>query len=295
MRTRLQFEAYTIWLFTRSDLKTIVIPKSIFGVLGALPRSRLVTHTDYSSQYSILRAPLVVVWVWIVLLPFNIDNQRRFEAIEEDKINKPWRPLPSKRLSSRHASQIMLVCHIVGIAYCSVVGGLRQKLAGIVLRWVYNGLGVADRSCIGKNAITALGYVTFSMGALSVAAASSITASGLHWFVMIGCIVFTTVQMQDLIDMEGDEKRARRTLPLVIGSRLCRWSIATLVPFWTLTAMWFWGILSLPAFCSGFAAASVCWRVLNKTNSTEDRLTFRVWNLWIVTLYAMPLASGANR
>jgi 4-hydroxybenzoate polyprenyltransferase len=120
----------------------------------------------------------------------------------------------------------MLIGHMVGIAYCFVVGGMRQKLLGIVLGWVYNELGAADRSCIGKNAVNALGYVTFSMGAISVATDGRFTACGFQWFVMIGCVVFTTVQMQDLADMEGDGIRARRTVPLVIGSRPCRWSIA---------------------------------------------------------------------
>ncbi|KAF2113571.1 hypothetical protein BDV96DRAFT_661773 [Lophiotrema nucula] len=121
-RARLCHEAYTIWLFTRSDLKTIVIPKSIFGVFGALAGSKLVTDANGSVQAIIIRAPLVVFWVWIVLLPFNIDNQRRAEAIEEDRMNRPWRPLPSKRLSPEQAFRTMLVGHVAGIAYCLVVG-----------------------------------------------------------------------------------------------------------------------------------------------------------------------------
>ncbi|KAF2012922.1 hypothetical protein BU24DRAFT_425524 [Aaosphaeria arxii CBS 175.79] len=293
MRTLLCNEAYSIWLFTRSDLKTIVLPQSIFGVLGAQSGSGLIVPPDRYKHDRLHRAPLVLLWVWIVLLPFAIDNQRRPEAIEEDKANKPWRPLPSKRLSPRHAFWLMLASHIAGVIYSLCAGGLRQKLIGIALGWIYNELGGADRSCIGKNVVNALGYVTFSTGAISVAVPGTFTIRGYEWFLLTGLMVLTTVQMQDLPDMEGDAARARNTVPLVIGSGPCRWSIAILVPFWTLLVIGFWWTFSLPAVLGAIIAAFVSWRVLNRRTVRDDKLTFRIWNLWIITIYAMPLANGS--
>lgn len=214
------YHLYTIWLFTRSDLKTIVIPKSIFGILGAMRGSPLTSQgcgqdCGPSPTWSVIsRTPLVVLWVWVVLLPFNIDNQRRAAAIEEDRINRPWRPLPAKRLSPREATRLEVVLHAVAVMYSWTVGGLRQSLTGIFLGWLYNGLGGADRNCIVKNAVNALGYLTFSMGALSVASGAALSECGVRWFWMIGAVVFTTVQMQDLPDMDGDATRGRRTVPL---------------------------------------------------------------------------------
>lgn len=153
-------DLYSIWLFTRSDLKTIFIPQSIFGVLGGLPQSCL-TRGDRTAGEVLWRAPLVTLWVWIILCPFNIDNQRSSASIEEDTINRPWRPLPAKRLTPEHALRLQVIFHILAFLYSLEVGGIYQWVCGIILGCLYNAVGLADCSCIGKNAVNALGYTTF--------------------------------------------------------------------------------------------------------------------------------------
>lgn len=46
------------------------------------------------------------------------------------------------------------------------------------------------------------------------------------WLAMIGGIIFTTLQMQDMADVHGDAKRRRKTVPLVYGDLAARYSIA---------------------------------------------------------------------
>lgn len=130
------------------------------------------------------------------------------------------------------------------------------------------------------------------MGAVSVATCGSeFTAKGLQWFAILGGIVFTTVQIQDLEDVAGDRARGRCTGPLVLGDVKCRWSIAVLVLMWTLAACSFWGAGRVYAMSCTASAGVIAWRVLNKTEVRHDRVTFRLWNAWIVSLYVLPLAS----
>lgn len=152
---------YTIWLFTLSDLKTIAIPQSIFGILGGFSQARL-AHGDRDVGEVLQRAPLVALWVWIMLCPFNIDNQRRPEGIEEDRINRPWRPLPTKRITPEHALGLQVFLHLLALLYSLGVGCTSYWVSGIVLGWLYNEVGLADRSWVGKNAVNAMGYVTFA-------------------------------------------------------------------------------------------------------------------------------------
>lgn len=316
----LRRDLYNIWLFTRSDLKTIVVPQTIFGVLGGLPQSRL-TQGDRTAGEVLWRAPLVTFWVWIILCPFNIDNQRSPASIEEDKINRPWRPLPAKRLTPEHAWWLQMIFHILALLYSFGVGGIYQWVCGIILGWLYNVVGLADCSCIGKNAVNALGYATFAskcscspqwiswerelclamefmwadcleVGAVSVATrGSDFTVQGLQWFAFMGAVIFTTVQMQDLEDVVGDAARGRRTVPLVIGDRQCRWSIAILVPLWSVGACCFWGVLNSFSVISAALGLLVTYRVLYKKGLLHDKVTFRMWNVWIISLYVLPLAS----
>ena len=51
--------AYTIFLFTASDFKTIVIPKTIFGTCNALSGNLLSTGTVFPVTTVLARVPLV--------------------------------------------------------------------------------------------------------------------------------------------------------------------------------------------------------------------------------------------
>lgn len=98
VRGQIRRHLYSLWLFTCSDLKTIVGPKTAFGILNSLCASAYGLPSKPAAVI-LSRLPLVFLWTWINLLPFSIDNQRRPKAIEEDRINKPWRPMPSGRVS----------------------------------------------------------------------------------------------------------------------------------------------------------------------------------------------------
>lgn len=135
-----------------------------------------------------------------------------------------------------------------------------------------------------------------TVGATSVATSGSkYTAKGLQWFAMLGAIILTTVQIQDLEDVDGDKARGRRTGPLVLGDRPCRWTIAILVPLWTMEASFFWGVWAWHTVVCTILGGCVAWRVLNRTEVGHDKVTFRVWNVWLVSLYVLPLLAASGR
>ena len=63
---------------------------------------------------------------------------------------------------------------------------------------------------------------------------------GLKWPGWTSAIITCTMQIQDLYDQEGDRLRARRTIPLVFGNAIARYSIAIPVVFWSFVAPAFW-------------------------------------------------------
>lgn len=92
----------------------------------------------------LLRAPLVCFWVWINLLPFAIDNQRQPAAILEDKHNKPWRTMPSGRMTRAQAKRLMVCLYPTAACVSLQIGGIRQCVASMALVFVYNDLNLAD-------------------------------------------------------------------------------------------------------------------------------------------------------
>jgi hypothetical protein len=127
---RFCFHVYSLWLFSWSDLKTIVFPQTTFAVLSALSKARPESRVYNSKEQLIIiqRTPLVLLWVWINLIPFEINNQRQSKDIAEDGINKPWRTLPSGRWTSRQATHVMILFYLLAIAMSWYVGGLRWSM-----------------------------------------------------------------------------------------------------------------------------------------------------------------------
>ncbi|KAF4629296.1 hypothetical protein G7Y89_g8849 [Cudoniella acicularis] len=144
--SRWAFHLESIWLFTLSDLKTIVGPETSFGLISAISAQAFGLTPSSAPPYGFIlrRAWIVAFWTWINLLPFAIDNQRQPASIQEDMVNKPWRPMPSRRLTPKTAKTLMLGLYPIAVAVSFAFGGLTQCVALVLLGFWYNDYGGAD-------------------------------------------------------------------------------------------------------------------------------------------------------
>jgi hypothetical protein len=121
------------WLFNFSDLKIIVIPSTVFGLANAAAAEQF-GFEQAPSAFLLLRQTFpTLFWVWLTLLPFAIKNQRTPAAITEDSINKPWRPLLSKRMTPSQAKAWMLFFYAYAVCYSAVTGAALTQSASLVL------------------------------------------------------------------------------------------------------------------------------------------------------------------
>ena len=192
----------TIWLVTRNDLKSIVFPESAFGICSALAGPIITTNNSPNAISILERVPLVVLWVWINVLIFDLANQRLPNSIIEDSVNKPWRPIPSGRLSADQARRLLLAVLPIAILITFYTGGIQETIAMNTLVYMYNDLGGADENFVVRNLINAAGFICYSAGATRVACGHdvySLNDKAYQWLAMIGGIVFSTLQMQDMV------------------------------------------------------------------------------------------------
>ncbi len=284
------YHLYSVWLFTFSDLKTIVVPKTAFGIATALSGSVLMGNSSPNKLVVILRLPIVAFWVWLNLLPFAIDNQRRPKAIQEDILNKPWRSMPSKRLTPEEARVLMLIAYPTALVLSIYLGATTSCVVLVFFGWVYNDLGGADKNPIIRNLINGVGYLSFASGATVVASGHSLfNEMAYRWLSITGAVVVTTVQLQDMSDQEGDSIRGRRTVPLVLGDGPARWTIAVPVVFWSFICPTFWSLGPVGFVLPVIFGTIVSSRILLVRTLKGDKLTFKLWNLWMMVLYLMPL------
>ena len=132
-----------LWLFTWSDLKTMVIPSTTFAISTSMVE--VISHSEAHIQlhvYTLLRRILsILLWAWLNCLAFNINNQKSPAAIQEDSLNKPWRPIPSHRLDKAHVTLMSGASYPVAVlASCCLKGGLTQSLLLALFGYMYNDL-----------------------------------------------------------------------------------------------------------------------------------------------------------
>ena len=284
----------TLWLFTYSDLKAIVIPSTAFAALTVLSGPILTTNPDPGVLRTVTRVPQMVLWIWINLLPFTTDNQRQARSILEDVANKPWRPMPSQRLSKRAALRLTVCGYFLAVMTSVCLGGLFECILLMALGVWYNQLGGSDVNCCLKNFINACGITLFALGTTRVATQGHLPASlfnpvAKYWFLVVATVILTSIQTQDMYDQTGDRIRGRKTLPLVVGDLAARKTIAFAVCFWSVLCPIFWGLRSPFLAVSIAFGTFIAFRTLSRHSVAADKKTFWFWNLWMIMLYSMPL------
>ncbi|KAM3547327.1 hypothetical protein ARSEF4850_010089, partial [Beauveria asiatica] len=88
--------------------------------------------------------------------------------------------------------------------------------------------------------------------------------------------MFSTVQIQDFRDQEGDRARGRQTLPLTMGDARARYVTALLIAFWSLAIPAYWNedLLTTGNISPLVTGGLVVIRLLSKRSVQADRLTY---------------------
>ena len=290
---RFKKSLYSLWLFTKDDTPTFVIPNTVFGVCGALAGSRLITHNGTFTSV-LLHLPYILLFNWSNLLVFDLANQRLPESAQEDTLNKPWRPVPSGRMTSTQVRKWMLLAIPLVLAFNHFAMHVGTETALLyTLTWLYNDLKGGDEGWFLRNAIIAAAFGLYNLGSLKIAAAtgaaSNVTVAGYAWIAIISGVILTTMHVQDLKDVAGDKARGRKTAPLVMGDLPARWTLAIPVPVWTAYCACFWSLGWLIAAPAAVLGGYVAWRCLCVKGKKADRKTWQLWCLWTALLYMMPL------
>jgi 4-hydroxybenzoate polyprenyltransferase len=270
---------YTAFLFTWTDLKTILLPVAIFASACA----------PFSGFKELVET---CIWIWIHLLMCNVSNQAR--TVEEDTENRPWRPVPSGRLS---VAQAVLwrywtagFCVLWSAFYGQVV--LAASLSLILTTAMYDELGYAGHF-ITKNICGIFGYVTFELGATAIMSRpSSMDNIAIRAVFFSGLLICTTLQAQDFADVAGDLMIGRKTFPIYAPEFSRKFTLVALV-FWSWFSGCFWD-LSLYCRVPLIILGSIVGARFYLLRSVEDdKMSYILFNLWLMVVHALPYYARA--
>jgi 4-hydroxybenzoate polyprenyltransferase len=241
-------------------------------------------HLQWEWMDTLKSFSLSAVWVLIVALGFSISNQRQPTSIREDSVNKPWRPLPSQRITPSQASTLLVITSIIGLLFSSVFGGLVPYLLQLAASYHYNDLGGAQGHHAVRDLLNGIGMTAWLFGCMDVAGGPGFrfSNSDLATSVVLTAAIATTIAIQDFRDLDGDSKCGRATLPIVLGHKIARVILATSILVWS------FGIaiifeLRLVSALSGLGIL-IALRLILLQNRSADKVTLEFWFGWFATL-----------
>ena len=156
-----------------------------------------------------------------------------------------------------------------------------------------NDLEGGDQDFITRNLLVGIAFGLYNLGSLRIACGfdHQISNTGLVWVALISCVIFTTIQVQDMKDQDGDSARGRRSAPLTLGDGPTRWTVAIPVFVWSVICSVFLGVGSVGCAVTSAFGMAIAWRTMRMRNVQADRLTWKLWTAWTAVLYVLPLAT----
>ncbi|KAH7371016.1 UbiA prenyltransferase family-domain-containing protein [Pyrenochaeta sp. MPI-SDFR-AT-0127] len=294
------YHVYTLFLFTSDQILDAVIPGTAFATFATLSGPVL----DLPSQNAtaiIQRIPLVSFWLWLVVFQACLHNQRRRESVREDALNKPWRPLPSGRITRGQTDNLLFVTYILLGFLSHYLEVLSIFILYTMLIVGYNDLGGGDYSGFVRNLFCAAGFSCYFSGAFSIALGTDIFMSYHAWnwtlLITFGTLA-TTFQTQEFRDEVGDRARGRCTLVTELGRKHALWTVMVAVTFWSLyTPFVFfecgWRGATLP-IALGWALVVTAIQAIGEESQKFDRKMYKIWCLWMITFCPLPIFGNGS-
>ncbi|KAG0699981.1 hypothetical protein DFH29DRAFT_983276 [Suillus ampliporus] len=206
----------TAWLFTRSDFKTIILPVMIFTNV-------------VSPRHNPLALSCSLCWLWFHLFQGNVSNQSY--SAPEDLLNKPWRPVPSGRISVKDSRALRWGLMVFCLGFSSLF-----NLNVVITSAVFTVLVI--------NLLNVGAYVSFELGStLILSEKPSLDRTSITALLCSAFVILMTIHVQDFADVNGDRMLGRRTLPIVApeGSRIYILCVLPSISF-ALASFWSFGV-----------------------------------------------------
>ncbi|KAG1882466.1 hypothetical protein F4604DRAFT_426884 [Suillus subluteus] len=177
------------WLFTESDFKTLIFPVIVFA-------------TVVSPRPEPLALACTVCWLWFHLFQFNVSYQPY--SADEDK---PWRPLPSGRISVEDSRTLRWTLLVFCLGLSSIFSLNLFITSGVftVLMILHDNLRHGHHP-IFRNLCNVAAYVTAGVGcSLILSGESSLDGTSIKAISCSALVILLTIHAQDVANVNGDE------------------------------------------------------------------------------------------
>jgi 4-hydroxybenzoate polyprenyltransferase len=274
-------ELFVSWRFNSNDLLSTVVPASCFVIAA-------VKHAGLGPADAAVKIAGGLLYFWLFIYGSSLINQ--ITGVEEDRLNKPFRPLVTGDSSYKGAKLRLIAVSFLFPALGLLLGVVIWALLWQALYTLHYGLGW-HRHWLGKNLLIALGVITQLAAAWQMV--TPVTPTVWHWILTMAALTFLIIGVQDLRDVRGDRILNRRTMPIVLGDLPCRVylsvSFVALLPVthfvMVAPAGFHWWTAAIDVALAGLSLLLAV-RVLLRRTPAQDHRTQRVVEHWYTFVLA---------
>lgn len=198
-------ELHVAWRFMQNDIWAGVIPGVAFTAVA-------LRHASLDAGASLVILLRSLSYFCLYLYGHTLANQ--IAGIEEDRVNKPLRPLPSGRVSPGGAVARLVIVTALFLGLGWQLGVLRWAALWAVTYLLLNFYGHVHwffKNCLPMS----VGATAMLCAAWEMAA--PLTAPAWQAVLAIAGFVALTSPIQDFRDIAGDLVMGRKTLPIALG------------------------------------------------------------------------------
>ncbi|KAI0310846.1 UbiA prenyltransferase family [Amylostereum chailletii] len=235
------------------------------------------------------RLPHVLLWIWFYVFQFDVSNQTLNP--DEDALNKRDRPLPSGRITLRHAVVLrwILIPLCFALSGCYSIEAVYASIALVALTIVCDEMHAHAAHWIIRNSVNALGFASFEVGATLVGGVNShaLDCTGVLAVCVSTGIFATTIRAQDFKDEDGDRAVGRCTVPIVFPT--CgRWTVIVPLIAWSSCLGVVWELDGMTAIAFMTLALYVGGQFVSLSAVSDDQVSFYWYNAWLSAAHALP-------
>lgn len=288
-------------VITKRLLQTNAFAIFVSNLVHVLARYIALPVALYEAAWAVLH---IAIYSFIFAYVFEIANQTN--SSEEDRLNKPSRPIPSGLLSINQAYQRWFWSWFLSLIVMHRLYGRGATVSFILWQFwlVFCYVWPKYDHWLVKNAFTG---VTAILGSQSI----DVILSGIvsKWKMPIANDVanslwlFLSIHMQDFTEVKGDRAANRKTLPIILSSTGMRQLRATTAVFFLASslAMLAWGWIYhachpsntnlIPGFVNMLISLVVATRtLLGGSSEKTDRVTYFVYYYFALFTHMIQVA-----
>ncbi|WP_162946216.1 UbiA family prenyltransferase [Chitinophaga barathri] len=267
------------WRFIDNDLWDTILPSLIIFMAAWIEGSKAWQELPLFLLYSLLYA-------WLYILTFCLSNQ--LAGIEEDRINKPYRPLVTGLVTVKQTRYRLIAYNLIYLVIAYQLEIFWFSVAWIFVSLKLNLFGWSDHWATKNLLGMTLGTVIlFNVQWRIAQLHQPISGETQLYFLFLSLWAGFALPLQDMRDQDGDRKAGRKTLPIALGDQKARIVLAThfslLSPFLFLAAMLtqvplptlvgnVWGLILLAL--QVLIHLAIAYRIIKYRNANSDHKTY---------------------